>query len=76
MAVAVTIDNKDGSTYVVTVVGTAAEVGSELATGAVAHAATAGTTWNGKVGSIIPCASGATDVCTVIYLAKVFTATA
>jgi hypothetical protein len=70
MAVAVTIDSKDGSTYVVTVVGTAAEVGSELASGAVAHAATAGTTWDGSQRSLVPCASGATNVCTVIYLAK------
>lgn len=70
MAVAVTVDSKDGSTYVVTVVGTAAEVGAELAAGTAAAADTAGTEWDGSQRSLIPCASGATDVCTVIYLAK------
>ena len=71
MAVAVTIDDKDGSTYVVTVAGTAAEVGSELASGAVAHAATAGTTWDGSERSFMGLGGDAT-ACIAIYLAKKF----
>lgn len=69
MAVAVTIDNKDGSTYLVTVAGTAAEVGSELASGAVAHAATAGTTWDGSSRSFMGFGGDAT-ACLAVYLAK------
>jgi len=69
MAVAVTVDQKDGSSYVVTVAGTAAEVGSELATGTAANSDTTGTQWDGAERSMMGVGGDAT-ACIAVYLAK------
>lgn len=65
MAVAVTKTKKDGSTYVVTVSGTAAEVNAELAAGTVA---TAGYEWTGNRVDVIASGGDATAGF-VIYIA-------
>lgn len=69
MAVAVTVNDKDGSTYVVTVAGTAAEVGAELAAGTAANADTTGTQWDGTNRSFMGLGGDAT-ACIAIYLSK------
>ena len=70
MTVAVTKTAIDGSKYVVTVAGTAAEINAELAAGT---AATAGYEWNGAKSSIIASGGNATAGF-VIYIAEKFTA--
>ena len=69
MAVAVVKTEKDGSAFVVTVSGTAAEVNAEMATGT---AATAGYQWNGSERSIIASGGDATAMF-ITYIAKIFT---
>jgi len=69
MSVAVTVDAKDGSTYVVTVKGTAAEVGSELATGTEANSDTTGTQWDGSKRSFMGF-GGSGTTWTAVYLSK------
>jgi len=73
MTVAATITQKDGSTYVVALKGTVAEIGAELATGAVANAATTGTQWDGSARSFLG-VGGSGTTWTALYLAKLFTA--
>ena len=70
MTVAIVKTKKDGSKYVVTASGTAAEVTAELAAGT---AATAGYEWNGAEHSVIASGGDATAMF-VTYIAFKFTA--
>jgi len=73
MTVAATVTQKDGSTYVVALKGTVAEIGAELATGAVANAATTDTQWDGSERSFMGLAGSGTTW-SAVYLAKLYTA--